>query len=567
MKYRIFLFLYIAFFIIPAGYAKDSSFANILHEMEHAGFTIRHHKEGASDKTIVLIEDAHTNYPAQKELARIIEQLTAATTIQVIAVEGSEGEILTHFFASFPIEKTRRHLADNLLKNGFISGEEYLSISSGAPLRIVGVDDRVLYKQNIEHFRDFYHARPQAHPLISQIQNGLFKAKVTAYDSILFKFDTACLSFKDGSVDLTHFLEVCEHLVPDADKLFFDFPLLNDVRIIAQQHTAFNFDTLYAQAAQAAKLIIQNGTPEQANTAREALLKNMAGKTTHSSFYRQLIVQAENNPAIDISGLNELQRYVALSEELSQIDHSVLQDEIDGFVEVCYQRLLSTAEEKELHALSSNFETLNQLYSLSLIRSDYLSMQQSTQIAEFVESFIAGYNTAAPASRISPDNTAFLAKILANNLAFYQTAVQRDTVIFENTLSLMEQQQCTATVLIAGGFHKDHIIASCAEQEIGCIVISPATAGEQDFNQYASVVLRNDRFIQPPQPDKTQGNYLRASSFFAQSSFDSAQHITAFRNNFIFEAVLDSIDTIGAGEIHSIIKAWRSGFIKALAQH
>ena len=68
---------------------------------------VKQRYKGTSSKTVIHIQDAHTSFEAQQNLAAIIKDLIANDTTPLIGVEGGVGEIDVDPFRSFPVKEAR----------------------------------------------------------------------------------------------------------------------------------------------------------------------------------------------------------------------------------------------------------------------------------------------------------------------------------------------------------------------------------------------------------------------------------------------------------------------------
>ena len=101
---------------------------------------------------IIHIREAHTNYEGQQHLATILEHLVKRYGLQLILVEGGEGDADLSYLRSQGSRAARKELAEEYLKAGQLSGEEYFEIVSDYPMTLWGVDDQTLYDAHVELF-------------------------------------------------------------------------------------------------------------------------------------------------------------------------------------------------------------------------------------------------------------------------------------------------------------------------------------------------------------------------------------------------------------------------------
>jgi len=105
-------------------------------------------------KTILYIQDAHDSLEAQKNIAGLISHLVEREGVETVFEEGYEGPVPTdRFFPAASGPAAKRRLSDFLLHKLRIGGAEYAHINRTRGFRLIGADDLVKYKKNIEAFR------------------------------------------------------------------------------------------------------------------------------------------------------------------------------------------------------------------------------------------------------------------------------------------------------------------------------------------------------------------------------------------------------------------------------
>ena len=83
---------------------------------------------------IIHIQDAHCNYEAQKNMSGLLKYLVNEYGLKLIMVEGGSGDVSLSSLRGYADKNTRIEVAERYLKEGKISGEEYLDIISDQPL-------------------------------------------------------------------------------------------------------------------------------------------------------------------------------------------------------------------------------------------------------------------------------------------------------------------------------------------------------------------------------------------------------------------------------------------------
>ncbi|MFC1577258.1 hypothetical protein ACFL3N_02850, partial [Candidatus Omnitrophota bacterium] len=102
---------------------------------------------------IINIQDAHASLGAQESIAKVLDTLVSDYDLSLVAIEGSKGYINTNILRTFPHEKIKEKIAQNLMEEGRISAGEFFSITSKEDISLYGIEDYSLYKENVEQFK------------------------------------------------------------------------------------------------------------------------------------------------------------------------------------------------------------------------------------------------------------------------------------------------------------------------------------------------------------------------------------------------------------------------------
>src|SRR3989338_3034901 len=137
-KYSLVTLLTAVLMLHTAGHAAHQQAAGTLDPAairvpDTAGHIISSHPSTAASqaapKTIIHIQDAHANYQAQKHLAAIVDALAKTYGIQLVLVEGGVDNASLSYLRRYATPEKRQQVAEEFLKAGEISGEEYLDIT------------------------------------------------------------------------------------------------------------------------------------------------------------------------------------------------------------------------------------------------------------------------------------------------------------------------------------------------------------------------------------------------------------------------------------------------------
>ncbi|MBI4430710.1 MAG: hypothetical protein HY587_03245 [Candidatus Omnitrophica bacterium] len=99
----------------------------------------------------VLIEDAHGNLSAQKNIYEITRHLVSAQPEKpLVLLEGAVGTVDTSLVSRYPDQKVKERVANRLFNNGQIDGIELLNINEMPDLKLMGIEEPKSYSKNLE---------------------------------------------------------------------------------------------------------------------------------------------------------------------------------------------------------------------------------------------------------------------------------------------------------------------------------------------------------------------------------------------------------------------------------
>ena len=160
---------------------------------------------------VLLIRDLHGDYEAQMNIAKAIEFLAEdSSKLPLVLVEGATDEVDTSFFGTFPDIKVRKTLTKDFVKQGWVTGPEYLSITRYGEkpfLEIWGVEDASLYVENFKNFREVLSETGEIEDWFLTFGQVLETLKNHIYHPELLELDKAIRGRLTGEIDLEAYVE------------------------------------------------------------------------------------------------------------------------------------------------------------------------------------------------------------------------------------------------------------------------------------------------------------------------------------------------------------------------
>src|SRR3989338_4195523 len=167
---------------------------------------VSNESKGQNGKTIVLIQDAHVHYQAQKAIAEILKTLIEKESLRLILIEGGWNDMSVSSLRNYADQKARLEVAERYLKAGKISGTEYLDIASDFPISVWGIEDQDLYANNMnaflkinEHQADLLHKLDQFGLAVDALKGYVFSPRLQSIEE-------KRTAFANGKLNLLSYL-------------------------------------------------------------------------------------------------------------------------------------------------------------------------------------------------------------------------------------------------------------------------------------------------------------------------------------------------------------------------
>lgn len=430
--------------------------------------------KGKEGKLIVHIQDAHCNYEAQTNIAKILEILMEQKGLVLVALEGSAGEIDTSLFTTFPDEEIRKEVATYFMKKGKICGAEHLAINTKKPILLYGIENKDYYLENLEAFTTTLSNRPAAKKVCGEIKTYLNKLKQYIYNKELKALDN---KIDDYNQDKIKFVDFCTYLHKKATFKKINLrPYENFSRLIAtlELEKTIDFNKVEDERTAIISELEKKLSQEELSDLLKKSLSYKQKKITGGEYYTYLKALAEK-AKIKPSDFKNFNSYVNYIDNYTRIDNSSLFRELKDLQEDIKESLYTDDDQRKLNRLSKDIGIITDLVDISLSKdeSGYLlensNKLNSSEFTNFIQRQASRYALA-----YSPNpNVSVIDEILPTLEKFYQVAHKREDALLENTLNKMDEKGYRISVLISGGFHTEGLTQRLKDRGISYIVVAP----------------------------------------------------------------------------------------------
>lgn len=446
---------------------------------------------GRGGRTIILLQDAHTNPSAQLHAARVLELLSAREPLRHVFLEAGSGDVSLSFLNRFSSPAAIGRAARSFVLRGELQGSEYFNLVSAPGTVLWGVEDPALYERSVRIYRRVARDRGELAAYLDRMECAVEALKPATYNPFLYDFDRKRRRFEAGLVPATEYFDA---LVLEARRLRLPvsgYKTLASLRHLKSLEASIDFKSANAEAARAVSALgpeargrfLEAGRAEAADR-----ISDVAGERARSAYFG-LLEESVGRRSADYPELEKYFRYLRRSRA---IDARSLLDEQKALEDRLVAALAVTPEEEALVRADSRVRATRKLLDLSMTPSEFDEYRRSDR--GFGLTGLAAFVNRRLLDRRGPyDRAVFLERVPARTVAlceaFYRLTLRRDRRMAENMAAKMEKEGLDRAVLVAGGYHAPSLKSILREKGFSFVSVVPAVLGETDRRRYEEILL------------------------------------------------------------------------------
>ncbi|NQT06949.1 MAG: 6-phosphofructokinase [Candidatus Omnitrophica bacterium] len=442
---------------------------------------------GENGHMIVHIQDAHVNYEGQKNLAHILNKLVEKHGIRLVLVEGGSDYVGLSLLRHFSTKKQREAIADRYLRNGRIAGEEYLDIVSDPGLKfdVYGIEDKRLYKSNLDQFIKIDKFSNGANDFISLLESSLKTLKNRFYSKELKGHEAKRIEYEEERLELVPYAQYLADKKKDLTQYSEIGALLKTYKL----EEYIDFIEVNKERDDFITALSKELPKEKLNALLKKSVDFKANLISPKDFYLY-IKDLGTDRDVDIRDYRNLNIYTYYIRLFEDIKREKLFSEIKSLESVIREGLCKNDTQRELGKVTNDLALINNFVSLRLSPNDlkeYKSRKKDFNTGKWIK-FL---NKTAKSKKLA---TAFVDynPVIDINLKklerFYETAGKRDNAFFKNAIELMKDKNEKRAVLITGGFHTESLMPMFRDEGYSYIVVSPNILYKTDLGLYHSLL-------------------------------------------------------------------------------
>ncbi|MBN1493256.1 MAG: hypothetical protein JW938_03830 [Candidatus Omnitrophica bacterium] len=441
---------------------------------------VKERYRGDNNKVIVHIQDAHTSYEAQENIANIIEYLVDDNVVDVVAVEGAEGTIDLEPFRLFPVDDVRRRVAANLTAYGYLTGSELAGIGMEKEVELFGVEDMGIYYRNLDKFRNVMNKREDILVEIEKIEEILNNLKAPLYTKELYAFDEITIKYYDEKIN---FIEFTKSVIEYAQKVNVDLYDHINVALFMeslQEAAGTSEDDKFAVEKERAALIydlLKVATDQKLLTLLHKLEENGHELSQEKQLLLDsFLVKQLRGYALEERKYEHFVKNAKFAEKFGRVDKGALLDEVEELAYTISKVLARTSVATQEHVdLVHNVRLMKHLIELKVVPSQVESYREnaaaysSVRYMNFLREQAKVHNVRYhPSAQIT-----LLDEVMDVAVQFYRFAEARSRILVKNTLSRMKKNDRSVIALVAGGYHTDGMVEALKKKGYSYLVVSP----------------------------------------------------------------------------------------------
>ena len=470
---------------------------------------------------IIHIQDAHSNYAAQKNICELIERFRKDEGIDLVFVEGAATGLDRKYLQFNPNPAINRKVTNKLARMGELSGADlYLLKENAEPVEFVGLEDISLYRQNLTYFRKVMSQEVASLKWIESERSCLDRHASRLGNKELLQLIRNYLTFQNQK---SQFKPMLVHLDQLARKYLnrdlkeageqIEFP--NLVRLLRLMHdeSKINVDAVKKEAKEIEALRPSVDLREILGEKRSLtnprfLLEQLYSELKSKKF------DFQKYPNFSLLTKNRVCQYELKSEEVLK--------ELLKLTSLLFDALAINEDEKALVQEVRNFVLVSKLITLELTREEW-----ETKPSPFFPLPSKGRGGGVR---------------VEDALAFYQAAILREKAFITRIQQILREKKKSRAIVITGGFHAKGLARALDTLGIQHKEILPEVKGDSRRN-YVNTLL--ERY-----PSSAQTSHIaRVEEALPPEERQSlGADIVAFQN---FVQVLSEAASLGTKKVES----------------
>jgi CRP-like cAMP-binding protein len=454
--------------------------------------------KGSEKKTIIHIQDAHTSFEAQQNLARIICDLipTLRSSSQTapasaredrtpfVGIEGALGEYDLKELRDFPLKKQKEIVSAQYVKEGKFIGAEYASVISGDDFTLVGLEDKGLLQKDFQSFYDVSKKMPELEAAIEELEEQLALLKDAYFSDELKEFDRHVSSFENDASSSIHFFSTLYQAIEENGIDVSEYVNLLRFKEVFLIDSRIDRPHLNREISRLAEEL--NHVDEIKDTV-VALYARYTSRAIHQKEVLDYLLGTAEKYSVPIKAYTNAKYAKHYWSAFSSLDmNQVLYEAMRASYAIKYA-MATTADSVTIISIGKRLNILKRVLALKAVREDIDEFRRDRRRYSFsaVASDLARFGLERAHAMSALDS------VLEQAADFYTYAEARDQVMVENVITAMDHKNQDVGIVVAGGYHSEGITEILKNKNISFVTIRPHITKVTEDVAYMDRMLGN----------------------------------------------------------------------------
>lgn len=479
-----------------------------------------------SDRTVILIQDAHSILDAQQNIQKLIRFFGEKQGVRAFAVEGSKDALDTTILKSFPDEFIKQKVMRDYLERGEMTGADLGAIFDSGHSVFYGLEDWRFYQENYLAYLLAVKNTGEIQKKIEEIKKSWDTVRARVYSADLNRFHETVENFRDektGLLELMGYLRELEDARPAGQKKIIQqsmphlYSLLNVLAKESGRSENLSAD-ISSMAQKFQNMFRFKLTLDSSREFNKRFQDYRTGTEDGAAFLKFMVETGKGfgyKPRLTMA----MKELLGQAETMSMIKGTKLFDELNVTLKDYENTLAATREQKEMGLKYERLRLLGDLAKLELVRDQLDEYQKDPEV----------YLSLLGESR----------ELMTPALKFYRSARERDDVFISKIRQILEKDKAGTVVVMAGGFHSEGLRANLKREGYSYMVLTPAMESLEGHENYMKVMTGD----------------LSYREFLTTSFYDA----------FIRHSTLALVKEMNEPDFRKNLKLWRDQVIRNLA--
>ena len=447
-------------------------------------------KAQGSSQTVILMQDAHTNFSGQRNIAKALDLLLSQgfrkdflLTPYVFLEAGSGNESLS-YLRKRASKKILQQVSESFMRQGLMQGAEYLDINSEHSVTLWGVEDMSLYDESLRLYQQVLKKKDAYQAYLDKTKLAIDSLSEQIYNPVLLSFVRDRQKTQSDQMSLSDYFSRLLSLGAEFSISTASYPHLRSFQKIRQMESQINFPKAEKEQAD----LIRQLDPD---FRKEILDRQKAQKISYENHNLTHVTILKERASEKLKSYPDLEKYIDYAMTVQKINFEKILREAKAMEEKVLEALYVNEDERALWKCSKQTDLLQKILSMNAMPEEYLEYQKDK--TRWDMKHITGFlNQKIKSLGKGYERAVFLERgfegVIQKSEKFYELTYQRDEAFLRN-MEVAPGKKNNISILITGGYHTTNLKSLLKQKNISYIVLTPRIFQETNTRRYESLLL------------------------------------------------------------------------------